>query len=88
MRCDYFPATIVHNDHMHVMYEKMHCIINLKLLLMQFDMKYKDINTTFFWEQARIVWIGFEKNEMNDKCIFGRKEISKDVVNHILSFLK
>ena len=88
MECEYYPATLVHNDHIHVIQIDNHFAINLKLLLAQFDMKYKDFHTYLFWKQERIVWIGFEKNEENTECFFARKEISKDVVKHILSFLR
>ena len=55
---------------------------------MEFNMQYKDIYTSWFWKQERLIWIGFEKNENNEKCVFSMKDVSKDVVNHILSFLR
>ena len=85
--CTNYASTIVHCDHVHVIQGSDHCISNLTNLLEQFDMKLK--KSHLLWIQERIIWIGFEKNETNQKmCIFGRKEFSKDVVNHILSFLR
>ena len=37
------------------------------------------------WEVARIVWIGFEKNVNNDKCLLNL--LSKDLIKHVLSLL-
>ena len=86
--CGYLPSTIIHKDHLHVIYQNDHCLVNLKLLLKEFNMGYKDIDSFLFWKQERIIWIGHEKNENNDDCIFGRNEFSKDIVFHVLSFLR
>ena len=37
------------------------------------------------WDVARIIWIGFEKNETNNKCLIGM--LPKDVVRYILNML-
>ena len=85
--CQYYPAITIHLGHIHIIQKFAHFLIDLNVLLNDFG-KYIDINDYLFWKQERIIWIGFEKNSKNNKCIFGRKEFSKDVVNHILSFLR
>ena len=38
------------------------------------------------WNNERIIWIGFVKNENNDKCYLA--QMPKDIIRHILKFLK
>jgi len=38
------------------------------------------------WKRERIVWIGLDKNEKNQKCFFN--SVGKDVVKLILTFLR
>ena len=82
------PSTIIHKDHIHIINKRRNNLINLKKLLNKFDMEYKDITNSFFWAQERVIWIGFNKNSMNNECCFSRKEMSKDVVKLVLSFLR
>ena len=37
------------------------------------------------WNIARIIWIGFHKNENNDTCLI--QQLPKDLVKYILSLL-
>ena len=47
-----------------------------------FDISYALLD----WETERIIWIGFEKNGNNNKCQLAT--VSKDVIKHILKFLR
>lgn len=38
------------------------------------------------WKIERLVWLAFEKNDNNDNC--GLSTVPKDVLKHILSYLK
>jgi len=37
------------------------------------------------WECQRIIWIGFYKNQGNEKCMFG--SLIKDIIKNIMQFL-
>ena len=37
------------------------------------------------WKQARILWIGFHKNDKNKKCLL--QSLGKDVVKQIITFV-
>ena len=37
------------------------------------------------WDQERIIWIAFLKNENNKQCLIDT--LPKDIVNHILRFV-
>ena len=88
-RCMDQASVLVHNDHMHVIAYTKHFLIDLVLLLKKFGMKYKSIDTILFWKQERLIWIAFHKNKMNqNNCMFAKDSFSKDLVWHVLSFLK
>ena len=42
-------------------------------------------NYAIKWNIARLIWIGFYKNNENDKCLI--QQLSKDVISYLLSFL-
>jgi len=37
------------------------------------------------WESQRIIWIGFYKNQENEKCMFG--SLMKEIIKYIIQFL-
>ena len=45
---------------------------------------YPNIGIT--WQFERLIWIAYKKNIDNDKCLLA--QMAKDVITHILSFLK
>ena len=38
------------------------------------------------WNAIRLIWIGFFKNEKNNKCLIDK--LPKDIVLHVVSFLR
>ena len=49
------------------------------------EKKYYTLRGHVEWKVERIIWIGFNKNEGNDKCLIGR--LNKDVVRLISQFV-
>ena len=78
MQCQLFPAT-------RIFYDKGDP--NPNILVMQ-EYKYfifKIYVHYIEWNQARIVWIGFYKNENNPKCLIAK--LPKDIVKQLFEYL-
>ena len=37
------------------------------------------------WNQAKTIWIGFHKNEANDKCLIAK--LPKDIIKYIIKIV-
>ena len=75
---------MIHCDHIHLVSNQSHYVIDLKQLLKKFG-KFKD-ESFFFWKQERLLWIGFHKNQYNNQCQL--RLLPKDILVTILKFLR
>ena len=60
IQCKWIPSTVVHYNHIHVVYKHSHCMINIKFK--------GDVS----WKQERLIWIAYYKNKENEKCLLKR----------------
>ena len=56
-----------------------------KVYTYNLNVKYPAQNNILQWRAARVVWIGYYKNEKNSNCLIN--SLPKDLINHILRFV-
>lgn len=76
-------SVLLNNDSLHIIGTKQ--VGDYKWGTVHLEISLYDIMWPIRWDVIRLIWIGFAKNQNNNKCHFGN--VPKDIILLILKLL-